>query len=217
MDLGLLASGLLVTLELAGLSIVLSLVLGIAIGVMRAAPVAPVAILAEGYIAFFRNIPLLIVLFFALNGLPASPLGIRLSYFETAVAGLVVYTAAYVAEVVRAGVQALSRGQTEAGRSLGMSWLQTMRLVLLPQALTAIVPPLGSVFIALTKNTALASTIAVPELLYQSRIIESRTFNPNVLLLTGLVYLAVTLPLGGLVNYVEARMSVVGARSQGGR
>lgn len=174
---------------------------------MRVAPLAPVAIFAEGYITFFRNIPLLIILFFVLHGLPAGPLQIRLSFFETAVASLTVYTAAYVAEVVRAGLQALSRGQMEAARSLGMSWIQAIRLVLLPQTFAAIIPPLGSVSIALIKNTSLASTVAVPELLYQSRVLEARTFNPNILLITGLMYLALTIPGSLLVNLLESRLS----------
>jgi putative glutamine transport system permease protein len=207
MDFGLLGAGLLETLRLSAISIVLSLILGTAIGVMRVAPFAPAAIFAEGYIAFFRNIPLLIILFFALNGLPASSLEIRLSFFDTAVAGLTVYTAAYVAEVVRAGLQSLSHGQVEAARSLGMSWMQAMRHVLLPQTFIAIIPPMGSLFINLTKNSSLASTIAVPELLYQSRVLEARTFNPNVLLIAGLMYLLLTLPLSLLVNYLERRLS----------
>jgi putative glutamine transport system permease protein len=163
-------------------------------------------VLAEGYITFFRNIPLLIVLFFALNGLPASPLAIRLSFFHTAVIGLGIYTAAYVAEVVRSGLQALSRGQTEAARSLGLTWSQTMRHVLLPQTFATIVPPLGSVLIALVKNTSLSGTIAVPDLLFQARVIESRTFNGNVLLVAGLMYIALATALGLLVNFAEARM-----------
>lgn len=190
------------------LSILFSLALGTLIGVLRVAPLTPVAVFAEGYITFFRNIPLLIVLFFVLNGLPASALAIRLSFFDTAVAALTVYTAAYVAEVVRAGLQSLSRGQLEAARSLGLRWTQAMQYILLPQAFAAIIPPLGSVFIALTKNTSLASTVAVPELLYQARVLEARTFNPHVLLVAGLMYLAVTLPLGLVVNYVEYRVGV---------
>src|SRR5262245_16385774 len=114
MDFTLFWQGLLETLKLSAASIVLSLILGTIVGIMRVAPVAPLAIFAEGYITYLRNTPLLIVLFFALNGLPASPLQIRLSFFETAVVGLSVYTSAYVAEVVRAGLQALSRGQMEA-------------------------------------------------------------------------------------------------------
>jgi putative glutamine transport system permease protein len=211
-DLTLLWQGLLVTLQLSLLSIVFSLVIGTVVGTMRVAPLAPVAIFAEGYITFFRNIPLLIILFFVLNGLPASPIALRLSFFETAVAGLSIYTAAYVAEVVRAGLQSLSRGQLEAARSLGMSWVGAMRYVLLPQTFAAIIPPLGSVFIALTKNTSLASAIAVPELLYQSRVVEARTFNPNILLIAGAMYLAITIPAGAAVNLLESRMSLARIR-----
>jgi His/Glu/Gln/Arg/opine family amino acid ABC transporter permease subunit len=200
--------GLLETLKLSLLSIAISLVIGTLVGVMRVAPLAPVAVFAEGYITFFRNIPLLIVLFFVLNGLPSSPLAISLSFFTTAVVGLSVYTAAYVAEVVRAGLQSLSLGQLEAARSLGMSWPVAMRFVLLPQTFAAIIPPLGSVFIALIKNTSLASTIAVPELLYQSQLVESRTFNPNILIITGLLYLAITIPSSLLLNAVEGRLSL---------
>ena len=208
----LLWQGLLVTIQLSLLSIGFSLVLGTIVGVMRVAPFAPVAVFAEGYITFFRNIPLLIVLFFVLNGLPSSPLALRFSFFETAVIGLSIYTSAYVAEVVRAGLQSLSRGQLEASRSLGMTWASAMRYVLLPQTFAAIIPPLGSVFIALIKNTALASTIAVPELLYQSQLVESRTFNPNILIVTGLMYLAITIPGGLLVNLLESRFSIARTR-----
>jgi len=87
-----------------------------------------------------------------------------------------------------------------------------MRYVLLPQTFAAIIPPLGSVFIALIKNTALASTIAVPELLYQSQLVESRTFNPNILIVTGLMYLAITIPGGLLVNLLESRFSIARTR-----
>jgi putative glutamine transport system permease protein len=208
----LLWQGLLETLKLSLLSIAFSLIIGTIVGVMRVAPVAPVAVFAEGYITFFRNIPLLVVLFFVLNGLPSSPLALRFSFFETAVIGLSIYTAAYVAEVVRAGLQSLSRGQLEAARSLGMTWMKAMQYVLLPQTFAAIIPPLGSVFIALVKNTSLASTIAVPELLYQSQVVEARTFNPNILILTGLLYLAITIPGGILVNVVEDRMSLARGR-----
>jgi aspartate/glutamate/glutamine transport system permease protein len=207
MEWDLLFAGLMETLKLSALSILLSLVLGTLIGVLRVAPFAPVAVLAEGYITFFRNIPLLIVLFFALNGLPASPLAIRLPFFHTAVIGLAVYTAAYVAEVVRSGLQAISWGQTEAARSLGLTWGQTMRHILLPQTFAAIIPPLGSVLIALTKNTSLAGTIAVPDLLFQARVIESRTFNANVLLVAGAMYIALSIAMGLLVNLAEARFT----------
>ena len=201
-----LLSGLWVTIQLSVLSILFSLVVGVAVAMLRASPLGPVSAFAQGYVEFFRNIPLLIILFFVLNGLPQA--GITLSYFWTAVAGLSVYTAAYVAEVVRAGLESLAKGQTEAARSLGLSWLQMMRLVLLPQALRLTIPPLGNLFVALIKNTALASAVAVPELLHQAEVIEGRTFNPQIFLIAGLMYLLLTVPLSGLVNLVEERLSL---------
>jgi putative glutamine transport system permease protein len=202
----LLMAGLRTTLWLSLLSISLSLVFGTIIGVMRVAPVMPIRSFAEGYIEFFRNIPLLVVLFFVLDGLPKA--GITLSFFDTAVAGLAAYTAAYVAEVVRAGLQAIGKGQIEAARSLGLTWGQMMRYVLLPQALRMTIPPLGTLAVALTKNTSLASTVAVPEILYQAEFIEGRTFNPNIFLIAGLLYLVLTLPASGLINVVERKLAM---------
>ena len=201
----LLMEGLRTTVWLTILSMSLSLVLGTLIGVMRVSPFDLVSALAEGYVQFFRNIPLLIVLFFVLNGLPQT--GVRLTFFWSGVAGLTVYTAAYVAEAVRAGLESLGAGQMEAARSLGMPWLQAQRLVLLPQAFRIIVPPLGNLLIALVKNTALASAIGVGDILYQAEVIEGRTFRPTIFLYAGLIYLVITIPLGMLVNAIEKRLA----------
>ena len=184
----------------------LSLLLGTLIGVMRVSPFGVVSAFAAGYTEFFRNIPLLIVLFFVLNGLPS--MGITLSFFWVGVAGLTVYTAAYVAEIIRAGLQAVERGVVEAARSLGLSWLDTMRHILLPLTLRAAVPPLGSLFSALIRNTSLASAVAVPELLYQAEVIEGRSFNPDIFIIAGVLYLLLTLPLAGLVNLAEMKFSL---------
>lgn len=203
-NIALLARGLRLTLWLSVASILISLVFGTLIGVLRVVPLLPLRALAEGYIEFFRNIPLLVVLFFVFNGLPYA--GLRLGFAESAIAGLAAYTSAYVAEAVRAGLEAINPGQIEAGRSLGMPYLTILRFILLPQAFRMVVPPLGNVFVALTKNTSVASAIAVPELLYQAQLIESRTFAGNVFLIAGLVYLVLTIPLSGLVNAAERRL-----------
>ena len=205
-NLSLLLQGLWITIQLSVLSILISLVLGTFIAVLRISPLGPVSAFAQGYVEFFRNIPLLIILFFVLNGLPQA--GITLPFFWTGVAGLSAYTAAYVAEVLRAGLESIAKGQTEAARSLGLTWGQMMRLVLLPQALRLTIPPLGNLFVALVKNTSLASAVAVPELLYQAGVIEGRTFDPEVFIIAGLLYLVLTIPLGGLVNLVERRFSL---------
>lgn len=202
----LLISGFGVTIWLSVLSMALSLVAGTLIAVMRVSPFGLVSAFASGYTEFFRNIPLLIVLFFVLNGLPS--MGITLPFFWVGVAGLTVYTAAYVAEVVRAGLESISKGLVEASRSLGLNWLQTMRYVLLPFTFRIIIPPLGSLFSALVKNTSLASAVAVPELLYQAEVIEGRTFDPDVYVIAGVMYLLLTLPLAALVNVAEQRFAL---------
>ena len=206
-----LLAGLRLTLWLTLWSSLLSLVVGTVIGILRVAPLLPLRALAEGYIEFFRNIPLLIVMVFVFYGLPFA--GIRVDppgpdFSNSAIAALTAYTSAYVAEVVRAGLESISHGQIEAGRSLGMPYLQILRYVLLPQAFRMVVPPLGNLFIALAKNTSIASAISVPELLFKAQLIESRTFASNIVLIAGLIYLVLTIPLSALVNYVERRLLI---------
>jgi putative glutamine transport system permease protein len=207
----LLRVGLLTTARLSFLSILISLAFGTLIGILRVSPVAPLRVLAAGYVEFFRNLPLLIVLAFIFYGLPKA--GVTFPTFESGVIGMSVYTAAFVAEVVRAGLQSISHGQIEAGRALGLSYLQLLRLVLLPQVFRMIVPPLGTVFIALVKNTSVASAIVVEEVMYQAEVIAGRYFFPDVFLITGVLYLVITVPLAGAVNLAEQRLRV--GRRQG--
>jgi len=206
-----LMAGLRMTLYLSIVSGILSLLFGTFIGILRVSPWLPLRALAEGYIEFFRNIPLLIVMFFVFAGLPFA--GIRLDpvgvdYSNSAIVALTAYTSAYVGEVVRAGIESISQGQVEAGRSLGMSYVQVLAYVLLPQTFRMIVPPLGNLFIALTKNTSIASAIAVQELMYKTQLIESRTFEGNIYFVTGLIYLVLTVPLAALVNAVERKLVI---------
>lgn len=206
----LIIQGLLTTLALTATSGLVALIVGTLIGVLRVSPRAIFREGAAGYIEFFRNIPILTVLFFMYFGLPnARALPISLSPFTTATWGLGLYTAAYVAEIIRSGIYSVGRGQVEAARSMGLNFVQMLRLVLLPQAFSVAIPPLGTLLIALLKNTAIAQSIAVEELFQQGSIIESRTFNPNVFLIIGMIYVLVNIPLGLLVNYVERRMRIV--------
>ncbi|MBM4460823.1 MAG: amino acid ABC transporter permease [Chloroflexi bacterium] len=207
----LLRVGLLTTFKLSLLSILISLALGTLIGVLRVSPIAPLRVLAAGYVEFFRNIPLLICFAFIYYGLPKA--GITFPTFESGVIGLSVYTAAFVAEVVRAGLQSISHGQVEAARAIGLSYLQMLRLVLLPQVFRMVMPPLGTVFIALVKNSSVASAIVVQEMMYQAEVIAGRYFYPNVFLIAGLLYLIITVPLAGLVNLAEQRLRIAGRGS----
>lgn len=202
----LIGEGVYVTLQLTLISAVLSLAVGILLGVLHSAPIGLLRAVASGYTEFFRNIPLLTVLFFIYFGLPYT--GIQTGAFTSAVLGLGLYTAAYVGEVIRAGLSTVSKGNIEAARSLGLNFLQMMRYVQLPQALRTAIPPLGTLLIALLKNTSLAGTITVGELLFQAEFVGNRTFNPDILLIAGAVYIALTLPLGGLVNLAERRWAI---------
>jgi polar amino acid transport system permease protein len=161
--------GLILTAWISALGMVLSLATGTLIGLGRASHLRPVRWACGGFIEFFRNIPLIVQLFFwyfavGLEALPA------------AVVGLTVYTSAYIAEVVRSGVQSIPPTQTEAARAFGMTTYQMLRHVLGPQALLRIVPPLGIEFINVIKNSSIAMTIGVTELTFQTQQIEAQTF-----------------------------------------
>jgi polar amino acid transport system permease protein len=165
----LLWQGLLLTVQISGLSMVLSLVLGGVIGLGRRAEVMPVRWLCGAYIEFFRNIPLIVQLFFWY-------FAVALEAFPAAVIGLTVYTSAYIAEVIRSGLQSIPRTQIEAARSFGMTPFQALRHVVLPQALMRVIPPLGVEFINVIKNSSIAMTISITELTFQTQQIESLTF-----------------------------------------
>ena len=201
-----LLSGLAVTAQLAASALALALVLGVCFAVLRSVPLRPLRAIGTAYVEFFRNTPLLVQMFFAFFGLPT--LGIRLPPFTAAFLALGVYTGAFVTEVVRAGILSVSRGQSEAARSLGMTYAQTMRFVILPQAFAVTVPPLGNLAIAMTKNTSVASSIAVADVMYNGQIINSRTFATyEIFAFVGLCYLALTLPMGAAVSLLERRLT----------
>jgi aspartate/glutamate/glutamine transport system permease protein len=197
----LLYEGLLLTLGLSLSSSAISLPLCLLIGVLRVSPLKPLHVLSIGYIEFFRNIPLVTVLFFVFYGLPHA--GLRLDPMPAAIAGLGIYHAAYVAEIVRAGLQAIDRGQSDAGRALGFNQIQLFQRVLLPQAFRIIIPSLGNAFIALVKSTSVTGVIAVNELIKQSDIVESRTFDPFAFIIAGLLFLILTIPLSLAINGIE--------------
>ena len=149
------------TLSLTGVSAALALVLGTLFAAMRVSPIPPLRGFAVTYVELVRNTPLTVVFFLAAFGLPQ--LDVKASFFTFAIIALTVYTAAFVAVAVRSGINSVAAGQAEASRSIGMTFGQTLGLVVLPQAFRNIIPPLASVFIALLKNTSIASAFAVGE------------------------------------------------------
>jgi aspartate/glutamate/glutamine transport system permease protein len=207
-NLPLLLEGYRTTVIVSLLAMLLSLALGILVAGLRTSGVAPLRWLAVGYVEFFRNTPLLIQLYFYFFGL--TRLGVRLSAFEAGVAALGIYTGAYVAEVIRAGILAVDRGQTEAAHALGLSNFQSLRLVILPQAVRTVLPPLGNLGIALIKNSALVGSIALADLLHVADLVQSRTFRTfEVFTAVILFYLSLTLPLAWLVSRLERRLAVL--------
>ncbi|MFI6058528.1 amino acid ABC transporter permease [Streptomyces sp. NPDC051286] len=210
--------GLLVTLELTAVSMAIGLSLGIVLAVMRLSVNPVVRGAAFSYITFFRSTPLMVQLLFWFNlaalypvltfGLPGVALDANRLITPTvaAILGLGLNEAAYMAEIVRAGILSVENGQQEAAGALGLTRMQTMRRVVLPQAMRVILPPTGNETIGMLKMTALVSVLAVPDLLYSAQIIYSRNFQTVPLLIVACVwYFVVTSVLSVGQYYVERR------------
>ena len=199
--------GYLTTILLSVAALALALVIGIVGASARVWGGGVVQAFARGYVEFFRNTPLLVqLLFYAVLLAPAN-LNITREPILAAIIGLGVYTGAYVTEVVRSGILSVDTLQIEAARTLGLSQLEALRFVVLPQAVRTVIPPLGNLSIALVKNTAIASGIAATELLKVAGIIESRTgeFTPYLAVLVA--YWTLTLPLAWVVSRLERRLA----------
>jgi polar amino acid transport system permease protein len=223
-----LVRGIPVTLQLTVIAYAIALILGLIAGLGRVSRNVVFYNLSTLYVEFIRGVPLLVVLFYVAF-VAAPPMGDALiqagqawglpplaelgrlirSEMGRAVTGLAIGYGAYLAEVYRAGIESIPRGQMEAARSLGMTYWQAMRLVILPQAIRNVLPPLGNDFIAMLKDTALASVIAVPELMYVGRQRAAGTFRYfEVYNTVALLYLAMTLLLSLLVRLLEQRTAV---------
>ncbi|HEX6119932.1 MAG TPA: amino acid ABC transporter permease [Dongiaceae bacterium] len=195
--------GLLVTVALGAASIVLGLVSGLALALVRVYAARPIVLLAKAYIDIFRSIPLLVLLVIVYYALPF--VGIRLSSFAAATVALSLVSCAYAAEIFRAGIEAVPRGQVEAASALGMRFFDLMRDVVVPQAVKIVIPPLTSNCINVLKDTALASVVAMPDLLKQATQAQALAANPTPLIGAALIYLVILLPLVRLVAIFERR------------
>jgi polar amino acid transport system permease protein len=197
--------GLLSTLRLAGSVGVLAFGLGIVVALARLSRIGPVHLLATWYVELLRNTPALVQLFLIYFGPPI--VGIRLSVPVAALLGLTINNSAYMAEIIRAGITSIGRGQTEAAASVGMGYQQIMRYVVLPQALRVVYPPLVSQFISIILYSSLASVIAYPELAEYAKRLDSRTFRSFEIYGTVTVmYTLCTLALVLLLRMIERRM-----------
>ncbi|WP_370651743.1 amino acid ABC transporter permease [Microbacterium sp.] len=195
-----------VTLLLLAVSGVLALVIGTVIAAMRISPVGSLRVFGAVWTEIARNTPLTLVFFFFAFIVPF--LGVRLPYVVLAIFALTYYTSPFVAEALRSGINGVPVGQAEAARSIGLGFGQTVTLVVLPQAFRMTIPPLITVFIALTKNTSVAGGFFVAELFASTR--ELANANGNIvipiLLLTAALYLVVTVPLGLFAGQLEKRV-----------
>lgn len=183
------------------IALVGSFLLGTVIAVFRIAPFKPLNWLGTVYVEFIRNIPLLLVVFFFFFGL-------RFNGTVAGTIGLTIYTAAFIAESIRAGILSVPKGQMEAARSSGLSYGQTMRLIILPQAIKIVIPPLGNQFINLVKNSSILGIVAGLDLMYQADLISSRTYVTfDVYIFVAVFYLSLTIPLSLGVGYMEKRLA----------
>ncbi|MFF7588891.1 amino acid ABC transporter permease [Kitasatospora purpeofusca] len=199
--------GFLGTLSLFLVSAVLALVLGVLIASFRVSPVKPLRVFGTAWVTLLRNTPLTLLFFIVVLGLPR--FDITLPFFTFAVLALGCYTSAFVCEAMRSGVNTVPVGQGEAARSLGMTFGQTMGLVVLPQAYRSVVAPIGSVMIALAKNTAIAGSFSVTELLGTYRTINELGYSivwTFVWIAVG--YLIITLAVSLVFNLLERRVAV---------
>lgn len=209
-------AGFLRTLSLLGIAGVGALVLGTLVAGFRISPIPPLRVAAAVYTELFRNIPLTLVLFGCAFVLPY--LGVRFpgfdaqtQFFLLAAIGLTAYTAPFIAEAVRSGVNGIPVGQAEAARSIGLTFAQTLGFVVLPQAVRMVIPPIINVLIALTKNTSVAGGFFVVELFASSRTVINERGDEvlAILLSVAAFYLVVTVTLGRIADVVEKRVAVL--------
>ena len=203
---GALLSGLGTTLLITILSVLLALVLGTLLGLMRTSKNAFLAGFARAYITLMRGVPLLVLAFFFYFGLPQL-LGITIDAHIAGVATLGLNSAAYIAEIVRGGIDAIAKGQFEAGRSLGLSSKTTMKKIILPQSFKIMVPSLLNQFIITLKDTSILSVIGLVELTQTGRVIIARTYQSGSMwLIVGIIYLIMITVLTKVSDYLEKEL-----------
>ena len=197
-----------VTIQITVLSTAIGFVIGLIVGVARISHVRLLRMLAEVYVEFFRGTPLLVQIFLFYFALPVLT-GQRIDPFIAAISACGINSGAYVAEIFRAGIQSVDDGQMEAGRSLGMTWLQTMRYIIVPQAFKRVIPPLGNEFIAMLKDSSLVSVIGFEELTRRGQLIIAKTYGSfEIWMSVAVIYLVMTLTISRFVAYLERRYRV---------
>lgn len=194
------------TLMLAFFTVLLGTVFGTLLALMRISKIKILKFIAACYVEFIRGTPLMVQLFIIYFALP-DLIGFNLSEVPSAIMALAINSAAYVAEIIRAGIQAVDKGQMEASRSLGLTYGKSMIYVIIPQAIKNILPALGNEFVTVIKESSVVSVIGIKELMYNADVVESkiyRAFEP--LLVAALIYFVMTFSLSKLMGWFERRM-----------
>lgn len=203
-NLDLIGYGLLITLEYTVITCILGLLIGLFVALAQLTDVWLIKYSGRLFVEFFRNVPLLVWLLWSYYALPIFA-GINISKQAAGILALSLYGAAYYAEILRAGIQSLDSGQSDAAKAIGMSRTQALRRIILPQAFRNMIPPLAGQTIIQMKNTTLLSVITVPDLLYQAGYIASFTYRPmEVYTAVGVVFLLILVPSNYLARKLEA-------------
>ena len=194
-----------VTIEITAFSVAIGFFIGLFVGIARISQFKVLRIMAAVYADCIRGTPLLVQIFLIYFALPMA-IGQRVEPFIAAVAACGINSGAYVSEIFRAGIQAIDVGQMEAGRSLGLTWWQTMRFIILPQAFKNILPPLGNEFIAMLKDSSLVSVIGFEELTRRGQLIIAQTYGSFEIWMTvAVLYLIMTMAISRIVAFLEKR------------
>ena len=194
-----------VTIEITAFSVAIGFFIGLFVGIARISQFKILRIMAAVYADCIRGTPLLVQIFLIYFALPMA-IGQRVEPFIAAVAACGINSGAYVSEIFRAGIQAIDVGQMEAGRSLGLTWWQTMRFIILPQAFKNILPPLGNEFIAMLKDSSLVSVIGFEELTRRGQLIIAQTYGSFEIWMTvAVLYLIMTVAISRIVAFLEKR------------
>lgn len=203
---GLFLKGVGITIELAIISIVLGLILGIILALMKRSKIKIVSLIAKMYIGFIRDTPLLVQIYIVYIGLPMM-LGVDIPDFMTGVVALTLYSAAYIAEIIRSGIDSLPTGQSEAAVSLGMSKRRVMTDIILPQAFKNILPALGNQFIGNVKDSSLVSVLGISDLMFSAQTVRGSTaLGLQPMIVASLLYLVMTWLLNLVLGRIERRM-----------
>ena len=203
---GVLMIGFMLTLKISLASILFAIIIGTVVGIARLSHEPVTRGIALSYVELIRNTPLLVqiyIIYFFVGSM------LRLSAFAAGTAALSIFAGAYVGEIVRAGIQSIHKGQMEAARSLGMSYAQAMRYIILPQAFKRIIPPLAGQFISLIKDSSLVSVIALTDLMFQGQQAVARTYHAFEIYFTvAFLYLVMTFTLSMATQYIEKRLAI---------